>query len=88
MFVMFSENINFMMFLLNVSLTLTAFLHQLGANMNSSADAADPPDPADSHNQVSLSAARTLPSTRAGGKDDGSLTNSLKTGDSGETVGQ
>ena len=37
---------------------------------NSSLDPADPPDPAD---QVSESAARTLPSTRAGGQDDGSL---------------
>ena len=33
---------------------------------NSSADPADPPD------QVSESVARTLPSTRAGGQDDGS----------------
>ncbi len=37
-----------------------------------SADPADPPD------QVSESAAQTLPSTRAGGQDDGSYTNSLK----------
>ena len=34
--------------------------------------AADLPD------QVSESAAQTLPSTRAGGQDDGSYTNSLK----------
>ena len=33
------------------------------------------PDPA---NRVSSTAARTLPSTRAGGQDDGSYTNSLK----------
>ncbi len=37
--------------------------------------AADPADPPD---QVSESAAQTLPSTRAGGQDDGSYTNSLK----------
>ena len=38
--------------------------------MNSSADSPDSPDPADPNNQVSLSAARSLPSTRAGGQDD------------------
>ena len=57
-------------------LTLTAFLHQVGAKVNSSADRqdpADPADPADQANQVSLSAARSLPSTRAGGQDDVSL---------------
>ena len=60
-------------------LTLTAFLHQVGAKVNSvpdpadPADPADPPDPpdspdsADSPDQVSLSAARNLPSTCAGG---------------------
>ena len=48
-------------------LTSTAFLHQVGAKVNSSADLADPADQA---NQVSLSAARSLPSTRAGGQDD------------------
>ena len=48
-------------------LTSTAFLHQVGAKVNSSAD---PADPADQANQVSLSAARSLPSTRAGGQDD------------------
>ena len=48
-------------------LTSTAFLHQVGAKVNSSADSPDPADPAD---QVSLSAARSLPSTRAGGQDD------------------
>ena len=37
--------------------------------------AADPPDPPD---QVSGSAFRDLTSSRAGGQDDGSLTNSLK----------
>ena len=42
---------------------------------NSSADPPDPDYPAD---QVSESAAGTLPSTRAGGQDDGSYTNSLK----------
>ncbi len=54
-------------------MTLTAVLHQVGAKVNSSADPADPPDPADpadQNNQVSLSAARSLPSTRAGGQDD------------------
>ena len=51
-------------------LTSTAFLHQVGAKMNASADLADPADQA---NQVSLSAARSLPSTRAGGQDDVSL---------------
>ena len=39
---------------------------------------ADPADPADLPDQVSETAARTLPSTRAGGQDDGSYTNSLK----------
>ena len=34
--------------------------------------------PAQSPNRVSESAAQTLPSTRAGGQDDGSYTNSLK----------
>ena len=54
-------------------LTSTAFLHQVGAKVNSWPDLADPPDPtdpADQNNQVSLSAARSLPSTRAGGQDD------------------
>ena len=51
-------------------LTLTAFLHQVGSKVNSSADLADLADPADQANQVSLSAARSLPSTRAGGQDD------------------
>ena len=51
-------------------LTSTAFLHQVGAKVNSSADPAYPADPADQANQVSLSAARSLPSTRAGGQDD------------------
>ena len=51
-------------------LTSTAFLHQVGAKVNSSADRQDPADPADQANQVSLSAARSLPSTRAGGQDD------------------
>ena len=51
-------------------LTSTAFLHQVGATVNSSADRQDPADPADQNNQVSLSAARSLPSTRAGGQDD------------------
>ena len=48
-------------------LTLTAVLHQVGAKVYSSADPADLADLAD---QVSLSAARSLPSTRAGGQDD------------------
>ncbi len=42
---------------------------------NSSADPDYPPDPAD---RASESATRTPPSTRAGGQDDGSQTNSLK----------
>ena len=52
---------------------MTEFLHQVGAKMNSSvdpADLADPADPADPDNQVSSTAARSLPSTRAGGQDD------------------
>ncbi len=54
-------------------LTLTAFLHQVGAKVNSvpdsvfGADSPDSPDSADSPDQVSLSAARNLPSTCAGG---------------------
>ena len=51
-------------------LTLTAVLHQVGAKMYSWPDPADPPDLADPADQVSLSAARSLPSTRAGGQDD------------------
>ena len=54
-------------------LTSTAFLPQVGAKVNSSADSpdpADPADPADQNDQVSLSAARSLPSPRAGGQDD------------------
>ena len=39
---------------------------------NSSPDPADPPDPDYPDYQVSESAAGTLPSTRAGGQDDGS----------------
>ena len=50
-------------------LTSTAFLHQVGAKVHSSADSPDLADPADQANQVSLSAARSLPSTRAGGQD-------------------
>ena len=41
-------------------------------------DPPDPADPADRQEVVSATAARSLPSTRAGGQDDGSLTNSLK----------
>ncbi len=51
-------------------LTLTAVLHQVGAKVNSSADPADRQDPADPADQVSLSAAWSLPSTHAGGQDD------------------
>ena len=58
---------------LKVSLTVTAFLHQLGAKMNSSTDSTDYLDPADPAYQVSSTAARSLPSTRAGGQDDVSL---------------
>ena len=36
------------------------------------ADPPDPPDPAESPEVVSASAAQSLPSTRAGGQDDGS----------------
>ena len=39
-----------------------------------------PPEPAEPAEVVSASAAQTLPSTRAGGQDDGSSTNSLKPG--------
>ncbi len=35
-------------------------------------DLPDPADPPDLHKMMSASAARTLPSTRAGGQDDGS----------------
>ena len=42
------------------------------------ADPADPPDPADPAEVVACPAGRTLPSTRAGGQDDVSYTNSLK----------
>ena len=38
----------------------------------------EPAEPAESPEVVSASAAQTLPSTRAGGQDDGSSTNSLK----------
>ena len=41
-------------------------------------DPADPPDPPDPAEVGAASAVQTLPSTRAGGQDDGSLTNSLK----------
>ena len=41
-------------------------------------DPADPADPADRPEVVSSTAARSLPSTRAGGQDDCSLTNSHK----------
>ena len=51
-------------------LTLTAFLHQVGAKMYSVPDPADLADLADPADQGSLSAARSLPSTRAGGQDD------------------
>ena len=50
--------------------------HQLGAKTNSSADPADPDYP---DYQVSSTAARNLPTTRAGGQDDvSSQANSLK----------
>ena len=39
---------------------------------------AKPLEPAESPEVVSASAVQTLPSTRAGGQDDGSSTNSLK----------
>ena len=42
------------------------------------ADQADLADLADLAEMVSATAARSLPSTRAGGQDYGSLTNSLK----------
>ena len=38
--------------------------------MDSDPDPADPPDPPDPPDQVSGAAARSLPSTRAGGQDD------------------
>ena len=50
-------------------ITKYRYLHQVRAIWNSSADTGDTGDPAD---QVSETAARTLPSTRAGGQDDGS----------------
>ena len=49
--------------------------------MNTQADQADQPDQADLPDlpeMVSATAARSLPSTRAGGQDYGSLINSLK----------
>ena len=46
--------------------TKYCYLHQLRAILNSL------PDPPDLHDLVSETAARTLPSTRAGGQDDGS----------------
>ena len=50
--------------------------HQLGAKTKSSADPADPDYP---DYQVSSTAARNLPTTRAGGQDDvSSQANSLK----------
>ena len=54
------------------SLALTVKTHIKCSKMNSS------PDPADPAEVVAATAARTLPSTRAGGQDDGSYTNSLK----------
>ena len=38
----------------------------------------NPPDPPDLPETVSATAARTLPTTRTGGQDDGSYTNTLK----------
>ena len=46
--------------------------------MNTVPDLADQADLADLAEMVSATAARSLPSTRAGGQDYGSLTNSLK----------
>ena len=46
--------------------------------MNTQADLPDLPDLPDLAEMVSATAARSLPSTRAGGQDYGSLTNSLK----------
>ena len=46
--------------------------------MNTVPDLPDLPDQADLRKVVSATAARSLPSTRAGGQDYGSLTNSLK----------
>ena len=41
-------------------------------------DEPDEADEVDEPEMVAATAARSLPSTRAGGQDDGSLTNSLK----------
>ena len=46
--------------------------------MDTAPDQADLPDLPDLAEMVSATAARSLPSTRAGGQDYGSLTNSLK----------
>ena len=54
--------------------------------MNSSPDPADPADPPDPPDQMSSTAARNLPTTRAGGQDDGSYTNSLKKMESTEIL--
>ena len=61
---------------------ISAACAQLRAKMHSypdPADQADPADPDNPGNQVSSSAARNLPTTRAGGQDDvSSQANSLK----------
>ena len=46
--------------------------------MHSQPDQADEADGPDGPEMVAATAARSLPSTRAGGQDDGSLANSLK----------
>ena len=48
------------------------------ASRNSPPDPADPADPGDPPEMGGPAAVDSLPSTRAGGQDDGSLTNSLK----------
>ena len=53
-------------------ITKYRYLHQVRAKVNASADPPDPADPDYPPDQVSETAARTLPSTRAGGQDDGS----------------
>ena len=48
------------------------------ASRNSPGDPGDPPDPGDPGEVVARSAVRSPTSTRAGGQDDVSFTNSLK----------
>ena len=57
----------------DVRVTMYGRNHQKCTIWNSSAESAESPESAESAEVVSRSAARTPPSTRAGGQDDGSL---------------